>query len=60
MGVPQASQREASQGDLSILKGSWFEESNVTIEEVLKYSGTPLIGTPTGPAQVSVLTGCPY
>ena len=24
------------------------------------YSGTPLIRTPTGPAQVSVLTGCPY
>ena len=25
-----------------------------------RYSGTPLIRTPTGPAQVSVLTGCPY
>ena len=28
--------------------------------EISMYSGTPLIRTPTGPAQVSVLTGCPY
>ena len=25
-----------------------------------EYSGTPLKRTPTEPAQVSVLTGCPY
>ena len=37
-----------------------FDHFLLFIQRPWKYSGTPLIRTPMGPAQVSVLTGCPY
>ena len=52
-------------GKLSIVTGSVSSsvadstgDPHFEIEKI--YSGTPSIRTPTGPAQVSVLTGCPY